>query len=103
MHATRLLEPAMLPDYEGLTFPLFRPRLRDTGRRAGLIAVGSAGPAGPTGLALAELQPGGEAAELLSIYVRPGQRRVGLGTVLLRHLEDALRARRCKAVHGTYM
>jgi ribosomal protein S18 acetylase RimI-like enzyme len=102
VHATRLLESATLPGYEQLTFPLFRPRLRDTGRRDGLVAVGAAGLTGPTGLALAELPPGAEAAELLSVYVRPGLRRLGLGTALLSRLEDELSARRCKAIHGTY-
>jgi GNAT superfamily N-acetyltransferase len=77
--------------------------LRDSRRRPELIAVGAAGLAGPTGLALAEFRAGAEAAELLSIYVRPEERRAGLGTVLLRHLESELSARRCEVVHGTYM
>jgi ribosomal protein S18 acetylase RimI-like enzyme len=101
--ATHLLGSATLPDYEDLTFPLFRPRLCDPRRSAGLIAIGAPGPAGPVGLALAELPPGGGAAELLSVYVRPDQRRRGLGMALLRHLEEELHGRRCPAIHGTYM
>ena len=61
-------------------------------RESPVVAIGAHAVHLPMGLALAEIRAEGE-AQLLALWVQPKHRRQGIGTEMLRRLEDELRAR----------
>lgn len=74
--------------YAALTSPdLRRTALGRPLREPLLAAVAAAGEGEPLGVAVAEVKAGGEAAEVLSLFVRPEARRRGLAGRLLAALE----------------
>ncbi|WP_445241951.1 GNAT family N-acetyltransferase [Microcoleus vaginatus] len=64
--------------YDRLTYPTFRPRLRILKHDRSLIAVGVHLHQMPVGLALAEYLPDEGAGEILSLFVAPEYRGTGI-------------------------
>lgn len=75
-----------------MTYLSYVPRLL-TLTPNGPIAAVAARAEEPVGLALAEIAPEGDTATVLSLFVADAFRRRGIGTQLLRQLEDELRRR----------
>ncbi|EGK83528.1 GCN5-related N-acetyltransferase [Microcoleus vaginatus FGP-2] len=88
--------------YDRLTYPTFRPRLRILKHDRSLIAVGVHLHQMPVGLALAEYLPDEGAGEILSLFVAPEYRGQGLGKALLREMESHLRQHDCLKLHLVY-
>jgi GNAT superfamily N-acetyltransferase len=97
------LGPAAGERYQELTFPAYRPLLARLGTDPSIVAVGATRFDRPVGLALAQRPQGWNAAAVLSVYVRPGYRRAGLGTDLLAALEGQLQASGCQWAYATYL
>jgi len=101
-------------DCVGMTFPAYRhlldlvpaPRHLDNPKMAPIqpLAVGALADGEPVGLALAELplEESGQ-AELLSLFVSKGWRRRGVGTSLVRAMEEEIAARGQTSVRAVYM
>lgn len=108
------LEPATGPRYLDLTFPAYRHLLslkpapphrgeEDLGE-IHPIAIGAELDSKPVGLALGGAPSGGSgAAEVLSVFVRPAQRRRGVGEELMERLEEALRRAGAQRARTVYM
>src|SRR5438067_6158133 len=79
--------------FAAMTFPRYRPRLREAEDDAAVVAFGAESAAGPIGLALAELRPDEARAQLLSVFVAPACRGRGVATALLGRIERALSPR----------
>ena len=90
-----------------MVFPSYRPLLEHVAGADGqgnrFFARTATADGRPIGLALAGIARGGDAAELLSVYVLPEARTVGVATELLRGLETDLKAAGAKTIGGTYM
>jgi GNAT superfamily N-acetyltransferase len=89
--------PAEAGRWEDLTFPLYRPLLREPGLA---VARGAEAAGLPVGLALAEA---GRAARLLSVAVLPAWRRQGVATRLLVALEADLIAAGCTSLEAIWI
>ena len=81
--------------YHSFTSARFRPRLQVLKPEDTTIAIGASSLGKPIGLALAEVFPEDNSAEILSIFVAPGYRRQKVGTALLIRLEKELFIRGC--------
>jgi len=90
-------------DYQLLTYPIYRPILRNLASDSSLIAIGVQLHSQPVGLVLAQLYPGENCGELLSLFVIPEYRQQGLGKVLLTQMEEELNHRRCSQVGLVYL
>lgn len=88
--------------YRDLTYPGYRPLLARMAEHNGVFAVGGTRFGRPIGLALATLAEDGVAGALLSVFVRPGYRGIGVGTALLLALEGLLTQSGCQQVSLTY-
>lgn len=87
--------------YLAMTFPSFGSALQFDDRA---VAIGADEAGTPIGLALACLpKEENEAPSLVSLFVNPAARRGGVGTELLRLLEDAIRDGGGKRLGATYM
>jgi GNAT superfamily N-acetyltransferase len=99
MISYQVLAPSQRSGYRTMTFPAYRhllaPRPAPAAGGPGALAVAASLFGRPQGLALAGLPPAGsgEDPRLLSLYVQPVARRQGVGTGLLRHLQDELAGR----------
>ncbi|MGF1933494.1 MAG: GNAT family N-acetyltransferase [Nostoc sp. ChiQUE02] len=81
-----------LAPYEAFTFPSLQTRWQTQPQRGELLGISAAEAGEMVGLAIAELLPD-QTAELLSLYVLPSCRRQGIGTRLVKHLEQSLAER----------
>ena len=88
--------------YQAFTFPRFRPRLQALKPQGLTIASAASDSNQPIGLALAEIEPDGKSAEVLSIFVEPDYRRQGIGLALLIRLEQELFSRGCISAELVY-
>ena len=88
--------------YQPLTYPLFRPRLQSLKVQDSTVAIAASDAGKPIGLAVAEIQPDRQSAEVLSIFVVPTYRRQGVGTNLLTRLEQELVLQGCKNAEFFY-
>ena len=88
-----------LPLFASMTFPMFRPAMNNC--HPSVVAVGVTVGEQPVGLALAAQRTEDE-AELLSVFVQPDLRRIGLGNELLKGLEAAVKARGCRKLKAVY-
>lgn len=89
--------------YQPFTFALYRSRLQALKFASSTVAIAAADASNqPIGLALADIRPDGQSAEVLSIFVKPSHRQQGVGTALLTHLAAELRARGCTTAHLVY-
>jgi GNAT superfamily N-acetyltransferase len=98
-----LLDKTNAFQYDRLTYPTFRPRLRTLKQDQFLIAVGVHLHQIPVGLALAEYLPDEGVGEILSLFVTPEHRGQGLGKALVREMESHLRQRNCSKLHLVYI
>jgi GNAT superfamily N-acetyltransferase len=81
--------------YQGLTFPLLRPRLLTLKPEGSLVAIGASSAGRPVGLFLAEILSDKCSAKMLSVFVVPSHRRQGIATALLKRWEEELAPRGC--------
>ncbi|MBW4511290.1 MAG: GNAT family N-acetyltransferase [Scytonematopsis contorta HA4267-MV1] len=103
MYAVNILEKSTIAKYENFTFPSFRYVLENTGTEKSLVAIAASDKEQPAGLALAKINEDDiSKAEVLSIFVEPQNRCLGIGTALLERLEKELIARGCKQAELTY-
>lgn len=95
--------------YRGMTFPRFRPLLRNVESDPAIVAIGAVRSGGAddgreVGLALGWLNPNRTAgAELLSLFVRADDRGRGVGRALLAELERTVAAVGCPTLVSVYM
>lgn len=87
--------------YQKFTFPQFRSHLKNL--KASNVAIAASDSHKPIGLALAEIQPNGKSASVLSICVEPTYRCQGVGTALLTRLEQELVLRGCTNAYLVYV
>ncbi|MEH2367452.1 TIGR03032 family protein [Nostoc sp.] len=81
-----------LAPYEAFTFPSLQTRWQTQPQRGELLGISAAVAGEMVGLAIAELLPD-QTADMLSLYVLPICRRHGIGTRLVKHLEQSLTER----------
>ncbi|MGK7879831.1 MAG: GNAT family N-acetyltransferase [Crocosphaera sp.] len=81
--------------YAPFTFPRFRCQLQNLQGDGNIIAIGVSNLDKPIGLAMAEIYPEDNSAEILSIFVAPAYRRQKIGIALLTRLEEELYKRGC--------
>lgn len=81
--------------YSPFTFARFRCRLQNLEPDGTTIAIAVSNLDKPIGLAMAEVFPDDNYAEILSIFVAPAYRGQKIGTALLTRLEEELYIRGC--------
>ena len=98
---------ALGTEWWGMVFPSYRPLLEHVGGADAqgnrFFARQATANGRPIGLALAGIARGTDSAELLSVYVLPEARSVGIAGELLRGLESDLKTAGAKTIAGTYM
>jgi len=87
--------------YSSLTYPLYRSRLQTLTIEGKTIAIGASVSDKPVGLVLAEILGDGS-AKVLSIFVEPNYRCLGIGAALLNTLEEELTLRDCTNLEIVY-
>lgn len=102
MYTLTKIDRAIATSYQGLTFPFFESQLRNLETQNSLIAIGASVKEKPIGLVLAEIQDDRQGAKVLSIFVKPAYRRLGVGTALLKELENQLWQSGCQKVEMVY-
>ena len=109
-----IIRPPAPPEFQAMTFPAYRHLLSLQPSRRHVeerdrppiqpFALAALVRGQPVGLGLAELPlVAGCEPELLSLYVAPHLRNVGVGTALLKTLEDEFRRRGVSRVSTVYM
>lgn len=102
MYVLTNINRAIAPYYRDFTFPAFKSRLCDLETQDSLVAIGASLKKQPIGLVLAEIQEDRQAAKVLSIYVKPAYRRLGVGKALMSELEKQLYKSGCLKVEIVY-
>lgn len=100
---TCLNNPFSALAYQGFTYPLFRPKLKALQPKGSIVAIAASVSGKPAGLALAEIRDDGKSAELLSLFVTASNRRQGIGSALLKALEQELSQRGCIKFEVVYI
>lgn len=103
MYSLKRLTAQDAADFSAFTFPYFRPTLTPANFGAQTTAIGATLAGDPVGLVLAESKHNASLAEICSIGVSAHQRHVGIGTALLRRIENELLARQCAWAEIAYM
>lgn len=103
MYTLNILKDSTAAKYEKLTFPPFRPMLRNVDSEKSIIAIAASYLEQPVGLALAEICQNDSSAQVHSIFVEPPHRGAGIGTALLTRLEEELYHRECTKTELVYM
>ncbi len=103
MYSLRSLSEQEVAGFSEFTFPYYRSVLNEMSLGGRMVAVGAVLPQEPVGLAFAELKNNLKTAVIRSIAVAPQQRRIGIGTALLRRVERELSARGCGIAEVIYM
>ncbi|MEA5564978.1 GNAT family N-acetyltransferase [Anabaena sp. UHCC 0399] len=89
--------------YEKLTYPNFRPRLRNIDTDQSIVAIGVNQGSQPVGLILAETSHHQRIGEILSLFVIPEHRGYGLGKTLLTYIEEELAEHGCSQANLVYV
>jgi GNAT superfamily N-acetyltransferase len=90
--------------YQHLTFPSLRSQLTTIDRHKNLVAIGAQIDSQPVGLIMAEIDPdNSNTAEILSLFVIPNCRRLGIGKELLNQLINELTRQKCQALKIIYI
>jgi GNAT superfamily N-acetyltransferase len=103
MYALTKLSQSTAAGYEGFTFSPFQPKLQTLEAQGATVAIGASLMQQPIGLALAEIQQDSKTANILSLFVNPRYRNLGIGTSLLTQLEETLSEKGCTKVEIVYM
>jgi GNAT superfamily N-acetyltransferase len=103
MYIINTLKKSTAINYENLTFPSFRNLLRNIDSEQSILAIAASHQEQPIGLVLAKIREDNKSAEVLSIFVEALYRNTGLGTSLLKRLEQELRTRSCAKTEMVYM
>jgi GNAT superfamily N-acetyltransferase len=103
MYTFNVVEKSTATDYENLTFPSFRNLLQNIYSDQSIVAIAASHQEKPVALALAKIKENNKSGEVLSIFVETLYRNTGLGTSLLKRLEQEIRARDCKTIEMVYM
>lgn len=96
------IQESQVKEYESLTFQNMLPRLRRIDCDSRLIAIGAESSSGSMGLVLANVNIENRTAEILSLYVKPDYREIGIGSALLLEIEGRLHQMGCESVKLTY-
>lgn len=89
-------------EYDALTFPSIKKRWQTLRQRGELLAISASINEQIVGFVIAEILPETETAEVISFLVLPPYRHQGIGTTLVRHLEEALIANHCQHIQVSY-
>ncbi|MFC0328659.1 GNAT family N-acetyltransferase [Paenibacillus sepulcri] len=91
-YKVKQLEAGDAAAYGPLTYQYVLPLLRDSRGHPSYTAIGAemAEGAEAAGLIVIYRQPGSGTAEVVSLFVKPNYRRMGIGTALLRQTEELL-------------
>jgi GNAT superfamily N-acetyltransferase len=103
MYSLKILSEEEVAGFSQFTFPHYRHVLSEMSLGSRMVAVGAVLVRESVGLVFAELQEGRQSAVIRSIAVAPQQRRIGIGTALLRLVERELNKRGCRAAEVIYM
>lgn len=101
MYQFSLLNNAEAIFFEKLTYPLYRPLLKNLDTNSSIVALGINIGSQPMGLSLAIID--NSKAEILSLFIHPEYRKKGLGKKLLNSLEIELQKRGCLEVNVVYV
>ena len=96
-----LLNHSTIQPYQHLTYPIWRTRLQQPFENL-IIGIGADLDAQPVGLAMANIIPHNNKAEIVSIYVQPKYRQQGIGGLLLTNLSQKLQAMGCTRLELSY-
>jgi GNAT superfamily N-acetyltransferase len=97
------LDSATVKEYEMMTYPLWYSRWQNLENTGSIVALGASKASQAIGLALAEIIPNTGIAQILSLFVKPKYRQIGIGTALLNSLEQDLRRFGCTKMQLTYI
>lgn len=97
-----LLNDSLLTSYLHLTYPIWRSRLQQPKYKESTIAIGVEIDSQQVGLAIANIIPHTNKAQILSIYVKPKYRHQGIGGSLIRNLSHKLRILGCRELELRY-
>lgn len=103
MYQFVLLTSATAKDYKNLTYPTFRNRLNQLDNYESFIAVGASKNGVPIGLVLGELNKDDGLGEILSIFVIPEKRQKGIGTNLLKLIDNEFKRHNFNRLHLVYI
>ncbi|HUR53373.1 MAG TPA: GNAT family N-acetyltransferase [Gemmataceae bacterium] len=96
-----IADEAAARPFAAMTYPYYAPDLLAASADGPVVAVGATDDdRRPCGLALAKVT--GTDAALLSVLVQPDRRRAGLGTELVRAVEERVRERGAAELSGIY-
>ena len=100
--AVTRLAPHDADAYGDLALPGLRSMLTRISDDCPVVAVGANRFGRGIGVAVARLSTNGASGRVLWLFVRPGYRRIGMGTALLAALEELLTERGCRRISLTY-
>ena len=103
MYKLNILKDSTAAKYEKLTFPPFRPLLRNIDSEKSIIAIAASYLEQAVGLALAEIWQNDSSVQVHSLFVEPPHRGAGIGTALLTRLEEELSQRGCTKTELVYI
>ena len=103
MVTLHLLNSLTAIPYQSFTFPFYRSQLQHLMPQGNDLAIGAVDGNQPVGLLLAEIEPDGTSAIVLSIFVKPSHRQQGIATALLNQLEQAVRPWDVKQLQLVYI
>ena len=93
---------AAVQSFAHLTFPDLREQAQSHFIREPLITIVVLHQDQLVGMAMAEVAPAGDSAEIISLYLAPEHRGRRLSYGIVQHLENALRDRGCQSVSLVY-
>lgn len=103
MYDFSVLTARCTEQYKLLTYPAYRPLLKQLRRDSSVVAVGLHNSSFSIGLALASIDSDSSRAQILSLFVRPDYRNQGLGKSLFMCLENLLYRRGCSRLELVYV
>ncbi|MBO9540561.1 GNAT family N-acetyltransferase [bacterium] len=98
-----LLDSQQVVGFQHLSYPIYRPQLRNAAQSGTLVAIGVSDGTRAVGLVLADHPRDSRLGVVLSLYVTPQYRRRGLGKTLFGLLGDELRRRGCFEAKASFM
>ena len=103
MYQITAFRHSQLDLFQGMTFPSFHHLLDRIETEEAIFAYTASYSDQPAALIVGEISAQDKTAEILSIFVEPSHRCRGVGTELVRYLDDQLRARGCPSISLKYI